>query len=86
MELDTFLKGVGHRIEAVREARGLTRRELGIAIGLGEPSASAGVYGVEMSGRATQIDTIFKLAKALGVTPGFLLDGGELTLEKKVSV
>jgi len=86
MDIETFLKGVGGRIEAVREARGLTRRELGIAIGLGEPSASAGVYGVEMSGRATQIDTIFKIAKALDVTPGFLLDGGDLEIKRKVTV
>lgn len=83
---ETFLKAVGERIQRIREEKGLSRRELGMAIGLSESSASAGVYGIETTGRALQIDTLYNVASALGVTPGFLLDGGELRIEKSVDV
>ncbi len=85
-ELEAFVLGVGTRIQRVREARGLSRRDLGIAIGLNEQSANPGVHGVETSGRATQIDTLYRIAKALGVSPGFLLDGGSLEIVRKVDV
>ncbi len=77
---------VGTRIERIRELRGLSRKEVGIAIGMAEKHASSGIYAVERNGNATQIDTIIKIAKVLDVKPGFLLDGGELTINRSVSI
>ena len=86
MEVEEFLKSVGERIAKVREVRGMTRLELGLAIGMNEASANAGVYSVETAGMGTQIDTIFRIANALAVSPGFLLDGGELTISTTTTV
>jgi hypothetical protein len=44
-------------------------------------SANNGIYAVENNGNATRSDTLFKIARVLGVSPGFLLDGGELRIE-----
>lgn len=77
-DVEAFVLSVGTRIQKVREFRGLTRKELGHAIGLTGNSANTGVYAMEVAGNALRIDTIFKVAKALDVTPGFLLDGGEM--------
>lgn len=77
-DVTAFVLSVGARVQKVREFRGLTRRELGLAIGLTGNSANTGVYAIEVSGNALRIDTIFKVATALDVTPGFLLDGGEM--------
>lgn len=85
-DLDAFLKSVGERIQRIREEKGMTRKELGLAIGLTESSANAGIYGIETTGRAIQIDTIYGIAQAFGLSPGFLLDGGQLHIEKKVDV
>lgn len=79
-DIHEFLKAVGKRIEKIRELRGWTRNELASATG----TSYASIYSVERHGNGTQIDTIYKVAKALGVTPGALLDGGTLTVEKKV--
>lgn len=80
MEVEEFLNKVGARIAKVREFRGMSRKDLGLAIGMKEASANAGIYAVETGGHGTQIDTIFRIANALAVSPGFLLDGGELTV------
>lgn len=85
-EIESFLRAVGERIQRIREEKGMTRRELGLAVGLAESSANAGIYNIETAGRATQIDTLYAIAGALGVTPGFLLDGGELHIAKTVTV
>jgi transcriptional regulator with XRE-family HTH domain len=79
-ETRAFLKTVGARIEKIREIRGMTRNDLASATG----TAYASIYSVERHHNGTQIDTIFKIAKALGVTPGALLDGVTLTVEKRV--
>jgi transcriptional regulator with XRE-family HTH domain len=77
-DVETFLSSVGKRIQNLREFRGLSRREFGEALGLQGNSAGTGVYALEVGGAATRIDTIYKAAKVLDVTPGFLLDGGDL--------
>jgi transcriptional regulator with XRE-family HTH domain len=82
MELDVFLRTVGERIEKVRCIRGLTRKELGVLIGSTEVSANPTINAIETRGQGTQIDTIFKIAQALDVSPGFLLDGGEITISR----
>jgi transcriptional regulator with XRE-family HTH domain len=81
-EVESFLSGVGQRIQKIREFRGLTRKQLGEAIGLHGNSANTGVYAIEVGGAATRIDTVYKVAKILGVTPGFLLDGGDLQINR----
>ena len=75
-----FLKTVGARVEKIRELRGMTRNDLAAATG----TSYASVYSVERHANGTQIDTLYRIAKALGVTPGALLDGTTLTVEKKV--
>lgn len=82
-DVDVFLKSVGDRIRKLREFRGLTRAELGEAIGLSGASANTGVYALENNGAATRADTLYKVARVLGVSPGFLLDGGEIKVEHK---
>jgi transcriptional regulator with XRE-family HTH domain len=77
-----FLDTVGKRIEKVRELRGLTREEVANKTGL----TYAGIYAAETKGHGTQIDTLFKIASALEVKPGFLLDGGTLTITRPTDV
>lgn len=79
-ETHEFLKTVGARIEKIREIRNMTRNDLASMTG----TTYATIYSVERHGNGTQIDTIYKIAKALGVTPGALLDGTTLTVEKRV--
>lgn len=84
--VEAFMKKVGERIQQVREFRGMTRRAFGEAMGLKGESANTGVYALEVNGAATRIDTLYKVALLLNVTPGFLLDGGELKVERVVSL
>jgi len=85
-EVDVFLKKVGERIQSVREFRGMTRRAFGEAMGLKGESANTGVYALEVNGGATRLDTLYKAARILDVSPGFLLDGGDLKVERVVSI
>jgi DNA-binding Xre family transcriptional regulator len=80
--LPPFLTGVGHRIQKVREFRGMTRKELGERLGLIANSANTGVYALEVNGGGIRISTIYKLACILDVSPGFLLDGGDLVVKR----
>ena len=81
-EIKNFLTNVANRIEQVRELRGLSRQEVAKAAGL----TYAGMHAIETRAQGTQIDTLFRVAKALGVTPGLLLDGGTVTREAEVPV
>jgi transcriptional regulator with XRE-family HTH domain len=81
-ETKNFLTNVANRIEQVRELRGLSRQEVATAAGL----TYAGMHAIETRAQGTQIDTLFRVAKALGVTPGLLLDGGTITREAEVTV
>jgi len=85
-EVETFMQKVGERIQQVREFRGMTRRAFGEAMGLKGESANTGIYALEANGRGTRIDTIFKAARILDVSPGFLLDGGDLKVERVISL
>lgn len=85
-EVDAFTRKVGERIQQIREFRGMTRRAFGEAMGLKGESANTGIYALEVNGGATRLDTIYKAARILDVTPGFLLDGGELKVERVVSI
>jgi transcriptional regulator with XRE-family HTH domain len=81
-EVATFLSVVGTRIENLRELRGLSREDVATKTGL----TYAGIYAAETKGHGTQIDTLYKIASALGVTPGFLLDGGTMTITRPTEV
>lgn len=85
-EVEAFMKKVGERIQQVREFRGMTRRAFGEAMGLKGESANTGIYALEANGRGTRIDTVYKAARILDVSPGFLLDGGELKVERIVAL
>ena len=80
--VQSFLDTVGKRMEKVRELRGLTREEVANKTGL----TYAGIYAAETKGHGTQIDTIYKIATALDVSPGFLLDGGTLRVVRPTEV
>jgi DNA-binding XRE family transcriptional regulator len=81
-ELRQFLVAVGQRILKVREFRNMSRKELGEAIGSVGASANTTVYAIEMNGAGTRISTIYKIARVLDVSPGFLLDGGDLVVKR----
>jgi hypothetical protein len=82
-ELNSFLRAVGARIQRVREFRGISRTSLGeAALGLTGPSANTSVNAIETHGAGTRISTIYKIARVLEVSPGFLLDGGDLVVSR----
>lgn len=82
-ELSMFLIVVGQRIQRVREFRGMSRTALGeAALGLTGPSANTSVNAIETHGAGTRISTIYKIARVLEVSPGFLLDGGDLVVSR----
>lgn len=60
--------GVGQRLEAARKARGMTRQALGLASGL----TGQTVANIEVKGMIPRVDTVEMLAKALGVSAGWL--------------
>ena len=82
-ELSAFLVAVGQRIQRVREFRKMSRTSLGeVALGLTGPSANTSVNAIETHGGGTRISTIYKIARVLEVSPGFLLDGGDLVVSR----
>ena len=81
-DLIEFLNAVGDRIARIRQVRGMSRDDLADATGL----TYAGIYATETRGQGTQIDTIYKIAKALDVSPGVILDGGTITRNAEVVV
>jgi DNA-binding XRE family transcriptional regulator len=64
---------IGSRIRHLREMQGLTRSQLAKAVGV----TFAGVYNWEEEGRVPRMDTLSKLAEALGVSAHFLMTGKE---------
>ena len=61
----------GARIRARREARGLTQAALAEAVGVSSNYLSV----LERGHKLPTLDTLVRLAKALQVSPGDLLDG-----------
>jgi len=64
---------LGARLKAIRSKRGMTLAELSTAAGVSKSMLSR----VERSEAAPTITTLQKIADALGVTLGRLVDGGE---------
>jgi transcriptional regulator with XRE-family HTH domain len=57
-------------LKPLREEKGLTQRALADAVGLSEHA----IYLFESGRTAPSLDTLKRLAQALGVQPGALLD------------
>jgi len=62
--------GLGSRLSSIRTERGLTKAALVDATGL----SSAAILGIERGAEA-RVDTVERIAKALGVSPGWLAYG-----------
>lgn len=65
---------IGKRIMALRKAKGLTQRELGLRVG-GYTRQAVGLW--ENDKREPDYETLTKIAKELGTTVSFLLLGHE---------
>lgn len=63
-------KPLGPRIRAARTSKKLSRRRLALAIDVDQQT----IYRWEEEGKKPSVDTLCRLAAALGVTPGELLD------------
>ncbi|WP_431728648.1 helix-turn-helix domain-containing protein [Verrucosispora sp. TAA-831] len=68
---DGLLLALGQRVRLLRAERGLTQRELAEAIGLARTS----VTNLEAGRQEIGLPVLLRLAAALGVTPGVLVDG-----------
>jgi len=62
---------IGDKVGGWRRVRGLTQAALAARAGL----TQAAVSGIENGGRDLSVRTLFRLAAALDLTPGALLDG-----------
>ena len=62
---------VGHRIAELRQAQGMTRKALGAASQL----AGQAIANIEQKGMLPRVDALERIAKALGVSPGWLAFG-----------
>jgi len=58
---------IGERIKAIREFRGLTQYELGLALGFDEKVARARISQYEINYRTPKDDTLLLLANALNI-------------------
>jgi transcriptional regulator with XRE-family HTH domain len=85
-DTEDIRKAFGKRVTALRKIKGMTRRELGLAIGSTAASATAIMGVAERGVHFPRVDTLIRIARALGVTPGFLLDGGEFHSATKVTL
>lgn len=58
---------IGERIKAIREFRGMTQKELGLAIGYDEATARARVSQYEIGNRVPKEETLLLLSAALTI-------------------
>lgn len=68
--IDPLLRVVGTRVRKLREARDLTKAELARRAGVDRPALIA----LERGDRNVSVLFLAKIARALKVTPGSLLD------------
>jgi len=78
---DEHFKKLGERIKTIRLANGYSRPDVARMTGI-DPMR----IGNYESGTRMNLYTLLLLADALGVKPGALLDGGDVTLTKSVSL
>lgn len=72
---------VGQRIKRARKFRGITQKELGLAVGLEEKNADVRIAQYESDIRKPKEDLIHKMAKALDVNWVSLTDPSPYTAE-----
>ena len=65
---------IGERIKRVRTLRGMTQKDLGIALGFPERSADVRVAQYESGSRTPKEDVIQEMAKVLKVKPKAIAD------------
>ena len=75
------LNKLGERIKALRIARGCTKTSLSKFMGIDVARLTSYEDGGGMN-----IVTLFAIADALEVSPGTLLEGGDVTITKQVSL
>ena len=68
----TELLNVGKRIRRFRTLRGMTQKELGIAVGFSPESADVRIAQYESGARTPKHALLCTLAEALGVSPSAL--------------
>jgi transcriptional regulator with XRE-family HTH domain len=56
---------IGERIKTIREFRGMTQKELGLAVGFDEKTARARISQYEIGNRVPKEDTLIALSKVL---------------------
>lgn len=64
---------VGDSIKKIRNLRGMTQKELGLAIGFGEKTADVRMAQYESGTRTPKEDTVIKIAEVLNVNPDYLV-------------
>lgn len=74
---------IGERIKIIREFRGLSQKELGVAIGYDEKSARARISQYEISNRVPKKETMILIAKVLNINLHAISD---YTLESSTDV
>lgn len=81
-EVMDITKTLAINLKQAREKRDLTQKALGDAIG----KTSQTIKDIEKGRRKPSIEVLEDLSEALGVTPGYLLSGGEIPEAKVLPV
>ena len=63
---------IGDKIHRIRDFRGMTQKQLGMAVGFDEKSADVRIAQYESGTRTPKQPLVEKLAEALDVNPNFL--------------
>jgi transcriptional regulator with XRE-family HTH domain len=71
--MNNFNEGVGKRIKQQRLALQLSREELAYTVHI----SNKFLYEIEIGRKGISVQTLAKLAKALGVSADWVLDGDE---------
>lgn len=64
---------IGNKIKELRLKRGLTQKELGLAVGFNKVGADVRIAQYESNSRAPKEDVVKKIAEVLKVNPDYLL-------------
>ena len=65
---------IGDKIHRIRDLRGMTQKQLGVAVGFDEKSADVRIAQYESGTRTPKQALVEQLAEALDVNPRFLAD------------
>jgi len=84
--INGFMMTIGQKIEKLRKAKGLSRRELAEKIverfgGSSVIGLSQYIYQVEKGKRKPKLDTLTKISSILGVSPSYFLEEERVTQE-----